>query len=101
MGKVDLAHITPLPHCVSHIRIAFTGLGADFVMLCRTQDFGQPVAAREEAFGLLCHLALLQVVDELRGPFAPCFAHCIQNACLGHLHPQTRRADHLRVLRTL
>ena len=52
------------------------------VLLDQAQRFGQPAAIGEQTFGLLRHVAFLQMVDELSGAFARTFAHRGEDARL-------------------
>ena len=49
----------------------------------RAQRLGQPARAVEQPFGLLRHVGLLQVVDELRRLLALRLAHRFEDAGLG------------------
>lgn len=48
-----------------------------------TQRLRQPARAIEKALGLLCHIGLLQMVDQLRRRLALRFPHGFQNTRLG------------------
>ena len=65
------------------VAVAVFGFDGDGVDLGQAQGFGQPEAVGEKAFGLARHVALLQVVDQLRFLLAAAFAHGFENAGLG------------------
>ena len=48
-----------------------------------TQRLRQPARTIEKALGLLGHISLLQVIDQLRGRLASCFSYRLQNARFG------------------
>ena len=53
------------------------------VRVVQPKRFRQPAAVGQKPFGLARHVGLLQMVDQLRGPFADALAHRLDNASLG------------------
>ena len=63
--------------------VGFTGFGRR-ARIGEPQGFGQPSGVGEEAFGLLGHVTLLQMLDELRGPVSGAFTHGLDDPALRH-----------------
>ena len=55
-----------------------------FVSISHAKGLREPAGVGQEALSLLAHIALLQMVHELRGTFSGAFAHRVEDVALRH-----------------
>ena len=55
-----------------------------FVSISHAKGLREPAGVGQEALSLLGHIALLQMVHELRGTFSGAFAHRVEDVALRH-----------------